>query len=379
MKRRDFVLGAAATAAAVPLATAFPTALAAEPADTLPSRSDILAAVRKVNDHWIDAHDDPGSNEWDRATYFSGAMAAYRLTGESRYLEYTQSWAEKHEYGLNGGVTTRHADNHCAGQVYLDLYEELGGDDKIADIEESLHRMVHTDRPNKNDDWWWVDALHMAMPPLVRLGALIDDNKFWVKMYALYDHTKRIEGGGLYNYDHELWYRDANFTPNGGNKLSPNGKPVFWSRGNGWAYAAHVKVLDVMPADDKRAEEYRANIKGLSRTLRATQRSDGFWNPNLGDDDHLPDSETSGTAFFAYAMAFAIREGIIDRDTYLPVVARAWNGLNETAVHPDGFLGWVQGIGAEPESSQPITYETTADFGVGAFLLAGSEVAALAS
>ena len=54
------------------------------------------------------------------------------------------------------------------------------------------------------------------------------------------------------------------------------------------------------------------------------------------------------------------------------------NGLVKTAVHPDGFLGYVQGGGSNPASSQPVTYESNADFGVGAFLLAGSEVYKLA-
>lgn len=45
------------------------------------------------------------------------------------------------------------------------------------------------------------------------------------------------------------------------------------------------------------------------------------------------------------------------------------------AVHPDGMLGWVQPIGAEPGAT---TADTTEVFGVGAFLLAGSEVIKLA-
>jgi hypothetical protein len=31
--------------------------------------------------------------------------------------------------------------------------------------------MVYGQRPDKNDDWSWVDALHIAMPCFVRLGA----------------------------------------------------------------------------------------------------------------------------------------------------------------------------------------------------------------
>ncbi|MBC8423560.1 hypothetical protein H8E07_05510 [bacterium] len=38
----------------------------------------------------------------------------------------------------------------------------------------------------------------------------------------------------------------------------------------------------------------------------------------------------------------------------------------------------MQDVGSEPASSQPVTYESTRDFGVGAFLLAGSELFLLA-
>jgi hypothetical protein len=50
-----------------------------------------------------------------------------------------------------------------------------------------------------------------------------------------------------------------------------------------------------------------------------------------------------------------------------------------TSVHSNGFLGYVQGVGDRPESSQPITYNSTVDFGVGGFLLAGAELAGLTS
>jgi hypothetical protein len=49
-----------------------------------------------------------------------------------------------------------------------------------------------------------------------------------------------------------------------------------------------------------------------------------------------------------------------------------------TAVHPGGVLGYVQKVGDRPDSSQPVTYDSTADFGVGGFLLGGTELAALA-
>lgn len=381
LDRRQLLLRGAALAVAVPalggLAGA-PTARAAEPpSDRLPSRAEIVDVLRRVADQWIGSHDDPGDNAWARATFFSGLMALFRLSEDDRYLDYARSWAEQHDYAVISGPTTRHADNFTAMQAYLDLYEVEPDEQKLAATEATLRHMI-TDQPDKNDDWWWDDALHMGMPPFARFGRLRTDTAYWNKLYALYDHTKNAEGGpGLYDPDTDLWYRDAKFLPGG--IVSPSGKPVVWSRGNGWVAAGHVKTLKALPADAAHVPEYRETLTHLVTALAPLQRSDGFWNVNLADPAHFPGPETSGTSFFTYGTAYAVGAGLVDRDTYLPVAARAWNGLVATAVHPNGFLGYVQGVGDRPDSSQPVTYDSTADFGVGGFLLAGTELASLTS
>jgi len=51
--------------------------------------------------------------------------------------------------------------------------------------------------------------------------------------------------------------------------------------------------------------------------------------------------------------------------------------MSKESVHPNGFLGWVQGTGKQPSDSQPVTYDRVPnfeDYGLGCFLLAGSEV-----
>jgi unsaturated rhamnogalacturonyl hydrolase len=367
---------AAAPAAAAP-AGAAPAGAAAAPSSALPSRSAILAAVTRVNDHWMSAHTSPGDNQWARATYFSGLMAAYRATGDARLLRYATSWAESHNYGVSGGVSTRNADNHTAGQVYYDLYAVAPDPAKLTAINESIRLMVYGSQAAKVDDWWWVDALHMAMPVFARVAAYRHDDAYLTKMYALYRYTKTTIK--LYDYGDELWYRDARFAPGGANATSPNGKKVFWARGNGWAMMAHAKVLGLLSATETRWPEYRNNLAGVARSVLRTQRGDGFFNVNMADPNDYGGPETSGTAMFAFALAYGIRAGLLDRATYLPVAARAWNGMVATAVHGDGFLGYVQGPGDRPSSSQPVTTNTTADFGVGAFLLAGTELAKLAA
>jgi hypothetical protein len=63
------------------------------------------------------------------------------------------------------------------------------------------------------------------------------------------------------------------------------------------------------------------------------------------------------------------------QEKYLPVVNKAWYGLLTESFN--GFLGYVQGTGKQPSDSQPVGYDTVPnfeDFGLGCFLLAGSEI-----
>ena len=59
------------------------------------------------------------------------------------------------------------------------------------------------------------------------------------------------------------------------------------------------------------------------------------------------------------------------------IIIDTWNAMVKDCLHPNGFLGFVQGTGKEPKDSQPVGYSNEPDFddfGLGCFLLAGSEV-----
>ena len=59
---------------------------------------------------------------------------------------------------------------------------------------------------------------------------------------------------------------------------------------------------------------------------------------------------------------------------YLPVVEKAWKYLTTVALQPDGRLGYVQPIGEKAIAGQIVDAQSTANFGVGAFLLAACEM-----
>jgi unsaturated rhamnogalacturonyl hydrolase len=343
------------------------------PLDALPTRASIVEVMARVNDHFIARHPDGGDNLWARGVYFTGSMAAYRTTGEQRYLDYATMWAARHGFGLAGGSATRYADNQVAGQTYLELHALAPVAHKVAMIEDSLAAMV--DSP-KRDDWWWCDALFMAMPAFTKLGILRNDERYFEKMYALFDHAKNLEGGaGLYDDGDHLWWRDRGFVAP---RAAPNGSDIFWGRGNGWVFSALARTLEELPASDPHRAEYEHMFVDMAGAVLEVQRDDGFWNPSLHDASHFGGPETSCTALFTHGFAWGIRRGLLDAATYAPALERAFRAIVDEAVHADGFLGFIQGVGYEPGSSQPVNHDTTSDFGVGVFLLAASELHAIA-
>ena len=350
-------------------------------AQKVPAKKSVLTAMTSANAYFMKKWPDPGatittnttrpSNIWTRAVYYEGLMALYTVQPSKAYYDYAVDWGQKHQWGLRGGISTRNGDNQACGQTYIDLYNIDKQPERIKDIKASVDLMMQS---GKIDDWTWVDALQMGMPVFAKLGALYKDNAYYEYMYQMYMHTKTSEGGGLYNLKDGLWWRDKSFVPP---YKEPNGKDCYWSRGNGWVIAALVRVLDIMPKNAPHREEYLKTYREMLTALVPLQRPDGFWNVSLHDADHFGGKETSGTALFVYGMAWGINNGIINAKVYQPVLVKAWNAMAKDALNADGSLGFVQGTGKEPKDGQPVTFTSRPDFedyGLGCFLLAGTEV-----
>ena len=308
------------------------------------------------------------SNIWTRAVFYEGLIELYALDPREADLKYMVDWGNFHHWGLRNGVKTRNADDQACGQVYLDLFAMQGDSARLKPIKENIDHQVNS---VKVDDWTWVDCLQMSMPVYARLAAMYPNGQYSEKLYALYRSTKVTQG--LYDSQAHMWWRDKDFLPP---YKEPNGANCYWSRGNAWVYAALVRTLEKLPKSDPHYAEYVQDLKDMSVALKPLQRSDGFWNVSLMDPAHFSGPELTGTALYVYGMAWSVRNGILPKKDFQATIDKAWAGLSK-CVHPNGFLGYVQGTGKEPKDSQPVGFSNVPnfeDFGLGCFLLAGSEM-----
>lgn len=352
-------------------------------AQQLPTKSETLKALILVNDHFMTKYADctqpitingvtRPSNIWTRGVYFEGLMALHSIYPDDKYYDYTTKWGDFHKWGFRNGTKTRNADDQCAAQTYCDIYNLSKDSEKLRKTKACMEMLLNTP---KVDDWTWIDAIQMGMPILAKMGTITNDPAYYEKMWQMYSCTRNVLGNnGLFNTKEGLWWRDKDFVPP---YKEPNGQNCYWSRGNGWVYAALVRVMDITPSNEKHRKNYQADFLAMSKALKSCQREDGFWNASLHDSTHFGGKETSGTALFIYGMAWGVRKGLLPRNEYLPVIAKAWNAIIKDAIHPDGVVGFVQGTGKEPKDSQPVTYDKIPDFedfGTGCVLLGGSEV-----
>lgn len=353
-----------------------------------PSRESVLHIAQRVNDYFIKKYSDPTkptfvkkerpSNLWTRGVYYEGLMALYEVDPQQSYLDYTDKWANFHAWSPRNGIKTVHADDQCCGQTYLMRFLQTGATDqnKIAQVKKNADLQMHGGAVNH---WTWIDAIQMAMPVYSKLYKITGDKAYMNYAMKLYRWTRNECGGGLFNEKSGLWYRDADFVPP---YKESDGQDCYWSRGDGWVYAALVRVMSDLKRNDKYYKELRKDFLLMSKAIKNCQRSDGFWNVSLLSPITYGGKETTGTSLFLYGMCWGVENGLLKKNEYLPVIHKTWQGLSEYSMHPDGFLGYVQGTGKEPKDGQPLSYTRIPDFedfGIGCFLLGASQYIKLLS
>jgi rhamnogalacturonyl hydrolase YesR len=208
----------------------------------------------------------------------------------------------------------------------------------------------------------------MVMPVMTRLYNLTGDKLYLDKLYEYFKYAQSI----MYDEETGIFYRDAKYVyPE--HKTSNNLKD-FWARGNGWVFAGLARILDDLPADYEHRNEFESIFIGMAETLKLHQQPEGYWTRSLFDPAHAPGPETSGTAFFTFAYLWGINNDLLDSQTYMPVINKSWDYLTNTAIDENGNVGYVQPIGERAIPGQVVDENSTSNFGVGAVLLAASEM-----
>lgn len=321
----------------------------------------VVLKMQKVNAHFKANAWKQNDRNWIRGTYYTGLMAFYKVVPDSLVMQQLKAWGQKHGW-KTGTEWIYPANRLTCSQTWLQLFEFDSNAFMIGNTKAFMDKRIRWDEPAFEAGWDYVDALYVGAPAYFMMSAISGDPK-----YAQYGHRIYQEVyAQLYDFRHHLFYRDLKAK----NKTAEDDKPEFWSRGNGWAFAAIPKILNYLPESDTMRGFYIQLMKEMASSLITCQAKDGYWRSNLLDSQNFPDPESSGTAFFTYGLAWGINQNILNETTYKPALAIAWNALYHS-VDKNGNVCCGQDVARAPGS---VNKNNSREFVAGAFLLAGSEI-----
>lgn len=332
----------------------------------------ILATMKKVADWQLSQPLVHPADDWTYGACYAGLTALSAIADDPKYHNALLEMGSRQQW--KPGLRTYHADDHCVAQTYLDLYLQHRDPAMLEPIRQEFDLILAHSKTNSlrfvtdasAERWTWCDALFMGPPTWVRLYNATGDNRYLQYM----DQEWRATWESLYDRTEHLFFRDSRYFT----QREANGKKIFWSRGNGWVLAGLARMLQNFPPDFSGRGFYEQQFKDMAARIASLQQNDGLWRSSLLDPESYPSRETSGCGFHTFALAWGVNRGLLDAASYEPVIRKAWKGL-VNCVTPDGKLEHVQPIGADPKTFDPAHSDV---FGVGAFLLAGSEVYRLA-
>jgi unsaturated rhamnogalacturonyl hydrolase len=322
----------------------------------------IINLMTKVNQYQLEKNVTDVNRKWKQATYYTGVMAFYKATGDAGLFNQALRWAEKNNWKV-GNEMFFPANRLICTQTYLEIFFIRKDSSMINETKDYLDTELVVTEPAYVRGWYYVDALFVGIPSFLMMTAATGEKKYS-------DYGNRIFwelADQLYDRDEALFYRDSEARFNGKSK---NGKKVLWSRGNGWVMASLPRIITYLENDNTYYSQYVELLKEMAAGLIQRQGEDGLWRTNLADTEEYPEPESSGTAFFVYAIAWGINNGILSPEEFKPLVNKAWMGLSNI-VDDNGKVCWGQ-----PEARKPgkVSKEDSDEFVTGAFLLAGSEM-----
>jgi unsaturated rhamnogalacturonyl hydrolase len=310
--------------------------------------------------------------DWDVGSFFTGLMALYNTTQDTAYLNFAKRWATTFNWQpcfMNVNATV--ADNWCCTQTYSDIYmlnPVAANAVMINSTKQCLTNYFDNVKPNppysRTNGWWWCDALYMAPPAVAKYCKASGEARFLDSL----DRYWWSVSGYLYNTTYHFFYRDDGTL----------GSKTFWSGGNAWVIGGLAHVLDAMPSNYKDRAKFETQFKDMCSAIRAQQGFttpfSGMWTTSMLDHTSFPGAESIGSAFFCYAFAWGVRNGLLDSATYVPSLTIAWRDLVKN-IGTDGRLLNCQHVDWGPTNMLTNgDANNSAPEGEGAFMLAGSEM-----
>ena len=329
---------------------------------------EVYKLATRAADYWLSQPPQKDPAGWENAPFYIGALELAKISPSPKYHDTILAIAQSNQW--KPARRLYNADDYCITQAYVELYRKHRDPKMIEPSRAAFDEILKTpanvpldwELPRALDRWSWCDALFMGPASWLMMADATGDKRYIDFVLREWQATT----DALYIKGDALYARDESFL----DLREPNGRRLYWARGNGWVVAGLCRTIDALPKNHPAHAQFKAQYLEMMDTILAAQQPNGLWRPGLLDSVTHTARETSGSSFNTFALAWGVNRGWLDHGRLEPAIRRAWHAL-AGCVNAEGRLEHVQPVGAAPEGFDP---HHTEPFGVGAFLLASCEV-----
>lgn len=275
---------------------------------TSPDNANILASVQQqgylVADFWVNK-----SFKSVTSTYYADACSFYGacLFGTANNdSSYTKFILDKYIDNLPNSIPTGDVDKNSVAILPLHLFQ-MKNDSALLRLGKAA-----ADASLKSAGYkrYAIDDTYMTGSLMIQAYRVTGDTKYldFCADYIIEYMGKLQQPNGLY------WHRV--------------GSKVFWGRGNGWGAASTTELLLSLPLDHPKRAAVLEGFKKHMTGLLAVQKNNGMWMQVLTSTNSKNYEETSGTGMFLFAMFTGLKNGWLDKSSFLDPATKGWNALS---------------------------------------------------
>ena len=288
--------------------------------------------------------------DWGQATMMNAMVHLYYAKPEAQrkvYFDYIKTAMDLTYDVANGAHPNAVASGH--GMAFL---AKVTGDPKYIEKANKIYAdYLKTPRTKQGGVShrtetveMWDDTIYMISMFLLEMYRYTGDEKYVKELLSqLKIHKEKLadkkSGLWIHGYDDDSEDYNDKCSQLGWAKQSPERKSVeFWGRGNGWIVMAVADAMTTVPAKSAYFKAFARELKEITKSLPQLQDpSSGMWYQlpiyNKNPENFL---ESSCTAMFAYGMTIGIEMNVLNSKTFLPVVQKAYAGLQKKATKTEG-------------------------------------------
>ena len=324
---------------------------------------------------------------YHQGVFLSGMERTYLLCKDKKYYNYIKNWLDLHidENGrLKYNDNELQFDDMMPSILLFNLYNELK-DERYKKILDDFSILVDMWPTNARGGFWhkydranqmWLDGLYMIGPYCVMYAFYFNKPYYYETVYQQMNLMRRNMTDSKTGLLYHAW-DDSKVIPWSDKKTGLSAE--FWGRAIGWYAVAVMDILDFIPSDHERRDEFvSAAIDIINALVRFQDESSGLWYQVVDKGDIKGNwLETSCSSLYTYAIAKAVKKGILHK-SYIKYINRAYEGIikslkfnNDDLIISNICIG--TGVGDYKFYIDRPTVENDLH-GMGAFLLMCSEV-----